>query len=180
MCYRPDVGYVQGMSYLVAMLLLNVGEVEEAFVAFVNLLNHEFYFTFYRMDTDNMQRHMRVYQRLFNFYLPGLYNHFESLEISADMYCYDWMITIFTRALSLDVVSRVWDNFLDVGPVFLFRTGLAILLQFESEFYNSDLGECLSMLRKPPEQLREEQLFRCISQIDVRVATYERFLSEEL
>jgi hypothetical protein len=35
--FRPDVGYVQGMSHLAAMLLLNL-DVFPAFVAFANLL----------------------------------------------------------------------------------------------------------------------------------------------
>ena len=36
-CYRPDVGYVQGMSYLVATLLLYMDEFE-AFKCMANLL----------------------------------------------------------------------------------------------------------------------------------------------
>jgi len=45
-CYRPDVGYVQGMSYIAAMLLLNLNEYE-AFVAFANLLNNPCYMAFF-------------------------------------------------------------------------------------------------------------------------------------
>jgi hypothetical protein len=37
-CYRPDVGYVQSMSFVAAVLLLQM-EPYEAFVAFSNLLN---------------------------------------------------------------------------------------------------------------------------------------------
>ena len=36
--YRPDVGYVQGMSFLAAFLLLNM-DVADAFISFANLLN---------------------------------------------------------------------------------------------------------------------------------------------
>lgn len=37
-CHRSVVGYVQGMSHVAAMLLLNMG-VEEAFVCMINLLD---------------------------------------------------------------------------------------------------------------------------------------------
>uniref|UniRef100_A0A672RRU1 TBC1 domain family member 14 n=1 Tax=Sinocyclocheilus grahami TaxID=75366 RepID=A0A672RRU1_SINGR len=37
-CYRPDVGYVQGMSFIAAVLILNM-DTAEAFIAFANLLN---------------------------------------------------------------------------------------------------------------------------------------------
>nr|XP_046233060.1 TBC1 domain family member 12-like isoform X2 [Scatophagus argus] len=40
-CYRPDVGYVQGMSSTAAMLILNMDEVE-AFISFSNLINRPY------------------------------------------------------------------------------------------------------------------------------------------
>lgn len=37
-CYRPDVGYVQSMSFVAAVLLLQM-DPYDAFIAFANLLN---------------------------------------------------------------------------------------------------------------------------------------------
>lgn len=48
-CYRPDVGYVQGMSFLAATLLLNMDETD-AFIAFSNLLNRPAHMAFFRVD----------------------------------------------------------------------------------------------------------------------------------
>jgi len=45
-CYRPDVGYVQGMSYVAAIFLLNMNEYE-AFVALANLLNNPCYMSLF-------------------------------------------------------------------------------------------------------------------------------------
>ena len=36
--YRPDIGYMQGMSYLAAQLLTTLTDPRHAFVAFANLL----------------------------------------------------------------------------------------------------------------------------------------------
>ena len=52
-CYRPDVGYVQGMSYLAAILLLYMDDFT-AFQCFANLLSGHFYFDFYRLHRDKM------------------------------------------------------------------------------------------------------------------------------
>uniref|UniRef100_A0A672RRM1 TBC1 domain family member 14 n=1 Tax=Sinocyclocheilus grahami TaxID=75366 RepID=A0A672RRM1_SINGR len=46
-CYRPDVGYVQGMSFIAAVLILNM-DTAEAFIAFANLLNKPCQMAFYR------------------------------------------------------------------------------------------------------------------------------------
>ena len=50
-CYRPDVGYIQGMSFIAAVLLLNT-DPQDAFVCFANLLNRPFLFSFFQLDQD--------------------------------------------------------------------------------------------------------------------------------
>lgn len=50
---RPDVGYVQGMSYLAAMLLLNM-DVYDSFVCFANLLNSHFFLSLFRLDINEV------------------------------------------------------------------------------------------------------------------------------
>src|SRR5690606_12426426 len=39
--YRPDLGYCQGMSFLAAMLFLNLQSPFQVFTALANLLNNE-------------------------------------------------------------------------------------------------------------------------------------------
>ncbi|XP_074484749.1 TBC1 domain family member 12-like isoform X2 [Sebastes fasciatus] len=48
-CYRPDVGYVQGMSSMAAMLILNMDEVQ-VFISFSNLINRPLQLAFCRLD----------------------------------------------------------------------------------------------------------------------------------
>ncbi len=57
--YRPDVGYVQGMSYIAALLLLYM-DAEDAFVALCNLLNRSLHYCFYRMDIKRVRTLTRV------------------------------------------------------------------------------------------------------------------------
>ena len=47
--YRPDVGYVQGMSYLAGHLLLYM-EPYTAFKCFANMLNTPFFLAVLKMD----------------------------------------------------------------------------------------------------------------------------------
>lgn len=70
-CFRPDIGYVQGMSYLAAMFLLNMKPVS-AFTGLANLLNQDIYFNLFRMDASKMKLHLRVFSECFQFYLPEL------------------------------------------------------------------------------------------------------------
>ena len=58
-CFRPDVGYVQGMSFIAAVLLLNM-EPAVAFVAFANLLNQPLHLTFFRLDQLGVSCRLRA------------------------------------------------------------------------------------------------------------------------
>lgn len=49
-CFRPDIGYCQGMSFIAAMFVLNMESDYDSFVAFSNLMNKQFLFTFFRFD----------------------------------------------------------------------------------------------------------------------------------
>ena len=58
--YRPDVGYVQGMSFLAAILLLNM-EAMDAFTALANMLTTHVFFDLYRLDVELLSKHLDVY-----------------------------------------------------------------------------------------------------------------------
>jgi len=53
--YRPDIGYVQGMSYLAAVLLLYLDPFP-AFVCMANLLNRPCQLIFYRLEMNSVRQ----------------------------------------------------------------------------------------------------------------------------
>jgi len=176
-CYRPDVGYVQGMSYLAAILLLNM-PTYDSFLCLANLLNKDIYFAFFRMDVDKMKTHLRVYQALFKEKLPVLYKHFETVELKPGMYLYEWLLTIYSRSLPIDLAHRIWDNFLYHGQVFLFRTALGMLRLFESKFLKMGFEGCLSMLNRPPEDIRGGDLFDNIYRIQLTSKRFDKMVAK--
>jgi hypothetical protein len=58
--FRPDVGYVQGMSFIAAMLLLYV-EPFEAFVCFSNMMNSAHFLPFYSMDLQHIHAYVSLH-----------------------------------------------------------------------------------------------------------------------
>jgi len=59
--FRPDVGYVQGMSYLAAMLLIYL-EPYLAFQCLANLVQRQFLRIQYRMDVTFIQGYFKGIQ----------------------------------------------------------------------------------------------------------------------
>ncbi|XP_042254433.1 TBC1 domain family member 12-like isoform X1 [Thunnus maccoyii] len=162
-CYRPDVGYMQGMASLAAMLILNMDEVE-AFISFSNLINKPCQLTFYRVDHQLMFRYFGAFEVFFKENLPRLFLHFQSTGVTSDLYLMDWVLSLYTKPLPLDVACRVWDVFLRDGEEFLFRTGLGILRLHQDVLLQMDLISIAQFLaRLPDEELLSDRLFSCIS-----------------
>lgn len=168
-CYRPDVGYVQGMSFLAAVLLLNMDDVT-SFICFANLLNKPCELAFFRLDENLMKAYFDTYQIFFKENLPKLYTHFDTQRLTPDLYIIDWMYTLFAKSLPLDVASRVWDMFCRDGEEFLFRTALGILKLYEDILLHLDFIHLAQFLTRLPEAISGPQLFHCIGQIRMQVS----------
>uniref|UniRef100_A0A8C2S2R5 Rab-GAP TBC domain-containing protein n=1 Tax=Capra hircus TaxID=9925 RepID=A0A8C2S2R5_CAPHI len=136
-CYRPDVGYVQGMSFIAAVLILNLEEAD-AFIAFANLLNKPCQLAFFRVDHSMMLKYFATFEVFFEENLSKLFLHFKSYSLTPDIYLIDWIFTLYSKSLPLDLACRVWDVFCRDGEEFLFRTGLGILRLYEDILLQMD------------------------------------------
>ncbi|BFY97913.1 hypothetical protein BsWGS_00953 [Bradybaena similaris] len=167
-CYRPDVGYVQGMSFIAAILLLNM-DVADAFVCFANLLNRPCQLAFFRMDEHLMTAYYRTFEEFLKESLPRLHAHFISLSVTPNLYLMEWVFLIYSKSLPLDVACRVWDVYFRDGEEFLFRTALAILKIHESILVKMDFIHAAQFLTKLPEDVSADQLFKEIETIKMNI-----------
>merc|ERR1719431_2189768 len=131
-CYRPDIGYVQGMSFLAAVLILNLDEAE-AFIMFANLINRPVLSAFYTVNQQEMSQNYSTFSNLFSAHLPQLASHFQKLGLRPDLYMLDWVMTLFSKAAPLDVACRIWDLLIRDGESFLFRAAVGVLAMFQDK-----------------------------------------------
>uniref|UniRef100_H0VB48 TBC1 domain family member 12 n=1 Tax=Cavia porcellus TaxID=10141 RepID=H0VB48_CAVPO len=169
-CYRPDVGYVQGMSFIAAVLILNLEEAD-AFIAFANLLNKPCQLAFFRVDHSVMLKYFATFEVFFEENLSKLFLHFKSYSLTPDIYLIDWIFTLYSKSLPLDLACRVWDVFCRDGEEFLFRTGLGILRLYEDILLQMDFIHIAQFLTKLPEDITSEKLFSCIAAIQMQNST---------
>jgi hypothetical protein len=131
--YNPNIGYVQGMSYIVAMLLLYLDEVD-AFICLSNILhrrsdndtkkstNRNSYshvgtdlIGFYRLKKDAIDKYVKLFNYFFEETLPLLYSYMTEAGITSEMYLLDWNLSLFSKALPLEAAARIWDVYLMEG-----------------------------------------------------------------
>jgi len=163
-CYRPDVGYVQGMSFIAAVLILNM-DAPDAFICFANLLNRPCHRAFYSLDQPLMEAYYSSYKILLKENLPKLFDHLEKVNLSPDLYLLDWVYTVFAKAMHLDLASRIWDVFLRDGEEFLFRAAIGVLKISQDCLLGMDFVSGSKYLTRLPDDLTPCQLFKAIGSV---------------
>lgn len=102
--YRMDIGYVQGMAYPVALLLLHMDKFR-AFQTFANLVcSSKLLYAFYSFDLPVVKCYYRVFETLMLEYVPFVHIRFADLGISPDIYLLEWVNTLFAKNLGSEVV----------------------------------------------------------------------------
>eukprot|EP00906_Rhabdomonas_costata_P030470 RCo043067 len=163
--YNPSVGYVQGMSYLAATLLLYL-DCCTAFVCMANLLQKYHFLAFFQMQPKVINSHLLTFDMLLRDQLPDLHRHLKLLNIRAEFFCIDWFVTLFSKSIPLDVAMRLWDLFfLDSG--YLYRGALAILSYFGPILLQSGFDEALELLTHLPPQWDVAEFFHHLHRLHV-------------
>ncbi|XP_056307891.1 TBC1 domain family member 14 isoform X2 [Danio aesculapii] len=149
--YNPLIGYVQGMSYIAAVLLMILSE-EEAFWALVALLEKPKYLSeLFDSSMKKIQHQALVFHQLLKHRKPLLFQHLEALGVSCVHFIMQWFLTLFTSLPCWDSVLAIWDLIMLHGLQAVFRTGLTIILLLESRIMNmTEEATVLPLLLRVP------------------------------
>ena len=130
--YNPNLGYVQGMNYIAATLLWHSTEVD-AFWLFVVLFEDFELRDNFIPGFPGLTKHYHIIDFLINHHLPELYTHFLNLSISVQMFCTEWIMTLFTSIIPLEFSFRVLGNFFKFGWVFFYKLCLEFIKRLEKK-----------------------------------------------
>tara|TARA_B110000285_G_scaffold219893_1_gene271000 strand:+ start:2161 stop:2781 length:621 start_codon:yes stop_codon:yes gene_type:complete len=125
--YRPDVGYVQGMCYLAAMLLIHQTRPDQCYVMFCNLiLKYDILYDFYTTDHTSILKTYKVFWKLIKERTPILYDNLKENEATCKMFLFPWIITLFSNSFEIDLCAILWDQIFYFGQHHILRIGIAI------------------------------------------------------
>lgn len=105
--YDFDLGYVQGMSDLLAPILVVLENEVDAFwcfAGFIQMMGRNF-----EKDQQAMKNQLAQLQMLVNFVDPELANYLESHESINMYFCFRWLLIIFKREFSFPDIMRLWE-----------------------------------------------------------------------
>lgn len=128
-----EVGYCQGMGFVVAVLLLHLPE-EDSFWVFLQMMQSRMFAMrqLYLPGFPLLQQFFIIFRRLFRRLLPNLMSHFDVQGVDVSFFASQWFLTLFAYQFPITMVSRIWDLFFAEGWKFIFKVSMA-LLQWEQE-----------------------------------------------
>lgn len=103
--YRPDIKYVQGMSYLAWIFLIRMNPYR-SFVCFCNLiLSDPFVHSLYMFNSEKIKRIVAYFDECLADKRPKLHKHLHAAGVDFELFLIEWAYTLYSRAFSLRIVA---------------------------------------------------------------------------
>ncbi|KAK9172143.1 Sec7 domain protein [Cryptosporidium meleagridis] len=164
--YRPDIGYVEGMSHIAMILLLFNINLMEAFKTFTNLLHKSFFLDMFMLNHRNIKMRLDFFDMLFKELMPSLAYHFDLLSITSDTYLISWLTSLFSTCIPIQVIPKVWDSLFLFGEPYAFQVALAVLKYHEHKLIMTSFEGCISILHSIPSTFDYRRFNRTLEQFN--------------
>ncbi|KAK9765304.1 GTPase-activating protein [Basidiobolus ranarum] len=169
--YDTDVGYCQGIPFIVGPLLLHMPE-EEAFCVLVRLMRAYGLRGHFTPQLETL--HLRLYQfdHLLEEYLPILNKHMVAEGVTSTMYASQWFMTLFAYRFPLPLVFRIFDIIFAEGVESLLRFAIALLKANHEKLIEMPFETLLDFLKHHLYEIYEGKIDQLISDAyDVKITT---------
>ncbi|KAL4264742.1 Rab GTPase-activating TBC domain-containing protein [Pleurotus pulmonarius] len=143
--YDPQVGYCQGLPFVVAILLLNMPD-EEVFSLLVRLMYSYQLRGHFLPEMPGLQLRLFQFDRLIEELLPVLHLHFLRQGIKSSMFCSQWFLTLFSYRFPQEIVFRIYDSCLANGIEAIFGFSIILLAKNEEALLSLKFDELLAFL----------------------------------
>ena len=136
---KENVGYCQGMNFIVGALIYLFQNEIKAFFAFNCLLNSYELKKLFSYNTPDYG--IRVYQLNYYVkkYIPSVYYHFKNEDLSFDLLYSNWIMTIFSNYFNMETLDFAWTCFFIHKWKGLLKICLIIIYDLSEQLIKCDL-----------------------------------------
>ncbi|KAG0141122.1 hypothetical protein CROQUDRAFT_136313 [Cronartium quercuum f. sp. fusiforme G11] len=144
--YDPEVGYTQGLQFIIGPMLLNMPD-EEAFCVLVRLMNSYDLRSHFIPNMPGLQLRLFQFDRILEDNLPHVHLHLLRQGIKSSMYASQWFLTLFGYRFPLELVSVVMDLVFAEGLEAVFRFALCLMKKNEHQICALGFDKLLDFLK---------------------------------
>ena len=145
--YNPDVGYCQGMNYVVGTLFIQLQDEELAFKSLIGLIEKFNMMSLFNKDLHKLKLFFYQFDRLVGILLPEVHDRFKEEMISSSHFSSSWFMTIFSSILQdKPILNEIWDYFLYKGWKVIFKAGIAVIMRISDFIVQNRFEDVMGLL----------------------------------
>lgn len=147
--YDREVGYCQGLSFVVGPLLMMMPD-EEAFCVLARLMYTYGLRGHFLPTMDDLQLRLFQFEHILHDTLPSLFKHFQQQGVKPTMYVSQWLMTMFAYRLPIQLTFRLFDVVFAEGLDCLLRVSIAVLKRSQARLLCLEFESILQFLNDGP------------------------------
>ena len=136
---RPEIGYCQGMNFIVGALINFIDDEEKCFWIFLYFIDNIELKMIYLQKTPDYLIKLYQLNYFIKEYFPKLLPHLKINQISPDIFFSKWILTIFANFLPFETLYNVWDLFIIDKWKAVFKFSIIIVHYMKEQLMNMDL-----------------------------------------
>jgi hypothetical protein len=156
--FDSELGYTQGMSFIVGILVMLGMREEEAFWSFVALIKDRKLNGLFADQLPLLHSLLYQFDRLVEMRMPKLFSHFKANNVTPLLFASEWFSTLFCYGFAPATSFRVWDFYLVHGISFLLRTALAVLVRAQDALLRMEFDDMIGFFKSMGQSLQANDL----------------------
>lgn len=156
--HADGLGYVQGLADAAAFLLKRMPP-PAAFGCLQHLSSCPMVRLLLRLDVDEWILLAAVFGSCLSVHAPAACETLSRLELDPPLYLPEWLMPLWTRSLSPDCASHVWNMMVRDDDSTLILAAVAVCAALEAKIVEcTDMPSCRAVLSAAPRELSLAQL----------------------
>ncbi|KAI0464076.1 hypothetical protein LJB42_001677 [Komagataella kurtzmanii] len=144
--FDPELGYTQGLAFIVVPLLMNMNE-SETFCLLVTLMKNYGFRDLYLPEMPGLHLKLFQFDRLLEDLTPEIASHLRKQGVQSSMYATQWFLTLFGYKFPLEIVIRIYDVVIAEGLETILRFAVDFMIQNKSHILTLKFDELLTFLK---------------------------------
>lgn len=164
--YNSELGYCQGMAFIVAIFILYMNE-EDAFFMLISLLDKYKLNDLFSSNMPLLNEYLFIFDQLLLSFFPKIHEHLKNENVHTSMYASQWFITLFSYNINILYAIRIWDFFFIHNYTFLFKIALAFFKLQEQAILNESFEDILNRLKVLSKHVELNHLIKTAMDINI-------------